>query len=113
METLYRYSWIFLSFITTSAAGLIVAAGIGLYAYQTKLIYPSNFPPGSREQVATPDEWHMPDYESITLKTADGLNIKAYLIWKRDEYKTPSKRTVLYLHANAGNMVYYSSSHSS
>jgi hypothetical protein len=52
----------------------------------------------------------MPLYEDLTLDTPDGLKIKAYLILQggnKADQETEAKRrpTVLFLHANAGNMV--------
>ena len=52
----------------------------------------------------------MPLYEDLTLDTPDGLKIKAYLMLQgssKADQETEAKRrpTVLFLHANAGNMV--------
>lgn len=49
-------------------------------------------------------------YEDLTLTTPDGLRIRAYLMLQgatQQEQETEAKRrpTVLFLHANAGNMV--------
>ncbi|KAI9184328.1 bem46 protein, variant [Blastocladiella emersonii ATCC 22665] len=77
-----------------------------LYAVQTRLIYPANFPPGSREHVDTPAELGLP-YEDVELRTRDGLRLHAYYIRPsvEDDADEEEKRpTVLYFHANAGNM---------
>ncbi|ORZ38824.1 Alpha/Beta hydrolase protein [Catenaria anguillulae PL171] len=91
-------TWLlFLLSIPVGFAGL-------LYAYQNSLIYPANFPPGSREHVDTPDELGLP-YEDVTLTTPDGLNLKAYFIRpKIMDMSGASRPTILYLHANAGNL---------
>ncbi|TPX43842.1 hypothetical protein SeMB42_g04563 [Synchytrium endobioticum] len=87
-----------------------------LYKYQTALIYPANFPDGSRTVVWTPDKFNMPDYEDLTLSTADKVKIRAYLIKNKVDVHDRSRSTksigqdglspytLLYLHANAGNM---------
>lgn len=68
---------------------------------QTKLIYPSGVPEGSRRHIDTPAMHGMPDFEDLTLTTSDGLKVRAYLILHQDAASRP---TLLYLHANAGNM---------
>lgn len=79
---------------------------------QTYLIYPAYAPTGSRTDVPTPDKHGMPRYEDLTLETPDKLKIKAYLILQgaglsSEEALKEAKRrpTVLFLQANAGNMV--------
>jgi hypothetical protein len=73
----------------------------GANAVQNKLIYPAHVPGGSRQHVDTPNQYGMPDYEDLTLTTPDGLKIRAYLVPRPDAAQRP---TLLYLHANAGNM---------
>ncbi|KAI8913832.1 Alpha/Beta hydrolase protein [Powellomyces hirtus] len=102
--------------VTAATGGVFL-----LYFYQNSLIYPANFPTGSRTVVATPDEAGMPEYENLTITTRDNVKIKAYYIpyRKASEAKesegglrnrTESQNgeiadtTVLYCHANAGNM---------
>ncbi|KAJ3043441.1 hypothetical protein HDV00_005139 [Rhizophlyctis rosea] len=94
-----------------------------IYYNQNSLIYPARFPPGSREEVATPNEFGMPDWEDVTLTTPDKVTIKGYLIRRRprtnvstddassqlrqrkEDAKAPlAEYTLLYCHANAGNM---------
>ena len=49
----------------------------------------------------------MPDYEDVTLTTPDGVRITGYVIYNRSQPNgKPAKYTLIYLHANAGNMVY-------
>ena len=84
---------------TLFLSGFFLTAGL-LYTYQCALIYPSSFPAGSRSDVATPDEYDLP-YEALELTTPDGETLRAYLI-PREEQGRP---TVLFLHANACNMV--------
>jgi hypothetical protein len=57
----------------------------------------------------------MPHYEDLTLETPDNLKIKAYLILQgatasnvgkpKLNTEAASRPTILFLHANAGNMV--------
>lgn len=79
---------------------------------QRYIIYPAYAPAGSRQQVDTPDKHKMPKYEDLTLETPEKLKIKAYLILqgadlsgKAAEEEIKRRPTVLFLHANAGNMV--------
>ena len=88
--------------VTVSLAGVVLAGGL-LYAFQTRLIYPSNLPSGSRTTVSTPDEHGMPQYDEITLTTSDNVKIRAFVVLYRGE-RTEIRPTVLLLHANAGNV---------
>ncbi|WBW72970.1 palmitoyl-(protein) hydrolase [Schizosaccharomyces osmophilus] len=72
-----------------------------LYRYQKSIIYPSSFPEGSRSTIATPKDFGI-DYEQISLKTRDKVSLDSYLMLQP---KAPqSCPTLLYFHANAGNM---------
>ncbi|GAA5900552.1 hypothetical protein JCM5296_005280 [Sporobolomyces johnsonii] len=97
-----------LRFVLKLLAGTLVVsvggAGTALYLAQTRLIYPANFPQGSRQNVPTPDQFGMP-YEELTLTTPDGVRVKAFLMLHDRDGVDPSDRpTVLLLHANAGNV---------
>ncbi|GAA5886832.1 hypothetical protein JCM16303_005722 [Sporobolomyces ruberrimus] len=82
----------------------IGGVGVGLYLGQTKLIYPSGIPAGSRQNVPTPDQFGMP-YEELSLTTPDEVKIKAFLmLYERDGIEAKDRPTVLLLHANAGNV---------
>jgi pimeloyl-ACP methyl ester carboxylesterase len=72
---------------------------------QRYIIYPSYVPGGSRQQVDTPDKHKMPKYEDLTLESHDKLKIKAFLIMQDGAEEAKKRPTVLFLHANAGNMV--------
>lgn len=77
------------------------STGLLLYLYQSSLIYPANLPTNSREFVDTPDLYDIP-YKDVTL-LSDGYKINCYLLHQSNKaVKTP---TVLFFHANAGNMV--------
>ena len=89
-----------------------------LYLYQRSLIYPSGIPAGSRTDVMTPDKLDMPHSE-VKLQTPDGETLQVFVILQdgsveqkvRKQPKATgveaakSRPTVLFLHANAGNMV--------
>ena len=104
--------------------GIASTAGL-LYRYQRLLIYPSNFPTGSRQEVMTPDQMGMP-YVEEKLKTPDGETVRLYVILQdgrveRKAGRTPSgsgtdaaksRPTIFLLHANAGNMVRWTASRS-
>jgi pimeloyl-ACP methyl ester carboxylesterase len=85
--------WI--SYITIS----IIASLLGfLYMNQTRFIYPSDFPLESRQKVSTPQEFGLQG-ESIYI-SYDNVKLHCYYI------PNPKKSnvTLLYFHANAGNM---------
>ncbi|KAI8979633.1 Alpha/Beta hydrolase protein [Mycotypha africana] len=82
----------------TGFAGVIL-----LYACQCKLIYPANYPEGSREEVAVPSDYGM-NYIEETLRTRDGVHLKSYIILQPNEDEAKRRPTILYFHANAGNM---------
>ncbi|KAI8606949.1 Alpha/Beta hydrolase protein, partial [Chytriomyces sp. MP71] len=91
-----------------------------LYLHQDKLIYMASLPAGSREVVANPGDAGMgDDWDSVSLRTEDGVAITGYAIYTRatpqedngntlrnrtDKKGPVAKYTLLYCHANAGNM---------
>ncbi|GAA6005619.1 hypothetical protein JCM11491_003703 [Sporobolomyces phaffii] len=91
-------------YLAATIALSLGGVGVGLYLGQSRLIYPSGIPAGSRENVPTPDEFGMP-YEELTLTTPDGVRIKAFLmLYEKDGVAAKDRPTVLLLHANAGNV---------
>ncbi|KAI8842931.1 Alpha/Beta hydrolase protein [Chytridium lagenaria] len=100
-----------------NTAAVIMAGGVFmLWKFQSNLIYMASLPHGSRTVVARPDQMRMPDFEDLTLTTPDGVKIRAYAI-RNSMSRNPevdaamegmrgwiSNTTLLYLHANAGNM---------
>ncbi|PVZ96634.1 hypothetical protein BB558_007440 [Smittium angustum] len=81
-----------------------------LYAYQRDIIYSANIPIGSRTQIDLPSDYGMSNYEQVKIVTKDKLNLDAYLIKRHGDSniyksnKSTNGTTILYLHANAGNM---------
>ncbi|KAI8903522.1 Alpha/Beta hydrolase protein [Gorgonomyces haynaldii] len=94
---MWKILWKTLDFLVKTAA--IATCGLlgMLYLYQNRLIYASEFPQDSRTNVPKPDEFGM-QYESIHLTTKDKIRLKCYLIG------SDKPVTLLYLHANAGNL---------
>lgn len=76
---------------------------VGLYSFQSKLIYPSGLNDG-HGYCATPDEYEMPDYELVHLKTEDGETLQCYLLKHSQTSPTYANKTVLILSPNAGNI---------
>ncbi|WOO77310.1 Protein bem46 [Vanrija pseudolonga] len=56
----------------------VVLAG-ALWVFQRRLIYPADFPEGSRKHVPRPTDAGLP-YEDVTITTPDKVRIKAYVI---------------------------------
>lgn len=82
------------------------------YSGQSYLIYPAYAPSGSRTDVPTPDKHGISVYEDLTLETPDKLKIRAFLMLQgasqgKEACAVEAKKrpTILFLHANAGNMV--------
>ncbi|KAF9109353.1 hypothetical protein BGX27_007700 [Mortierella sp. AM989] len=93
----------YLSYSLAAAAVAILGGGALLYQFQCEIIYPASFPEGSRTLVAKPSQYNMP-FEDLTLETPDKVKIRAYMIKQPDDLHAKSRPTILYLHANAGNM---------
>ncbi|KAJ3104779.1 hypothetical protein HDU97_008847 [Phlyctochytrium planicorne] len=102
--------------INTTA--IIMAGGVFLlWKFQNNLIYMASLPHGSRTVVAKPDQVRMTDFEELHLETPDKVKIHAYAIRRTAgaglsgdsglRFRGSSgiaDCTLLYLHANAGNM---------
>ncbi|CAO0799289.1 unnamed protein product [Mucor circinelloides] len=94
-------SWLTYAMTVTGLTGL--TGVILLYMYQCKLIYPASYPEGSRQEVAVPSDFGM-QYTEENLKTKDGINLKSYIILQPNTEQAKRLPTILYFHANAGNM---------
>lgn len=79
-----------------------VAALLGLYSYQSKLIYPAAMNDG-HGHCSTPDEYDMP-YELVNLHTRDGVILQCFLLKQDPECVNYSGKTILILSPNAGNI---------
>ncbi|SCU99103.1 LANO_0F00804g1_1 [Lachancea nothofagi CBS 11611] len=89
-----------LKMLLGGAATTAGAAMLALYLYQNRLVYPS-WAQGARDFVDTPDKYGLP-FEEVHLKTADGVEIRAFDIRQKN-----SNVTWLILCPNAGNMGYF------
>lgn len=97
MGNSYSYVSTPFKFMATLVPVLAVGFMIGLYHFQTKLIYASNFPEHSRTQVDNPRRYKI-DYEDVTIETHDGEKLTGYLMYQK------SDKTILMLNPNAGNI---------
>ncbi|XP_045784436.1 protein ABHD13 [Maniola jurtina] len=96
-------SFIIFWFYGVFVAFMVLTFGITgiLYNAQDLLLYYPNDPPDSRVFVLQPSNYKLP-YESIKLKTKDGLKIHMFLILQAtDSHRKP---TMIFFHGNAGNM---------
>lgn len=87
---------------TSCVFGVVLLSG--LYAFQTRLIYMPQFPPGSLRHVYRPSAFGFPkeaDQEQEII-TKDGVKLVGYLI--RDPKADDSSPTVIYFQGNAGNI---------
>ncbi|KAI7871919.1 Alpha/Beta hydrolase protein [Spinellus fusiger] len=103
-DTLFSFSlpsWVVYCLTMTGMTG--VAASVLLYMYQCDLIYPSNYPTDSRTEVAKPSDFDM-KYVQETLTTKDNVKLHSYIIVLENEEEAKKSPTILYFHANAGNM---------
>ncbi|EKM53149.1 uncharacterized protein PHACADRAFT_259337 [Phanerochaete carnosa HHB-10118-sp] len=104
-----------------TAAGLSTVGFSLLYYGQNYLIYPSAFPPGSRTEVPTPDQFGL-SYEKLELVAQDGVKLHCYLLQQTKDLPQPetvavlgaegmddnefaaSRPTVIMFHGNGGNL---------
>ncbi|KAI9314040.1 Alpha/Beta hydrolase protein [Dichotomocladium elegans] len=93
--------WVSYLLSITGLAGLTGA--VLLYIYQCEMIYPASFPEGSRTQVAKPSDYGM-EYTETTLTTKDKVKLHTYTMLQPNEDEARAATTILYFHANAGNM---------
>jgi len=89
---------------TSVIAGVSVAviALTALYAFQSKIVYPSGLN-GGRKNVSTPGEYGLP-YQSIDIHTEDGETLKSYLLLHDSTSPDYANKTILVLSPNAGNI---------
>ena len=84
----------------------VVLLGLGaLYAFQNRLIYLPQFPPGARSVIWKPSEcgFHPKHDEEIYLTSADGTTVHGY--WLSSENAGKGHPTFIYFQGNAGNIV--------
>lgn len=76
---------------------------LGLYTFQSLLIYPASLNDG-HGHCATPDELDMPDFEQLYLPTEDGETLHCYSLKHDRNSAAYARKTVLILSPNAGNI---------
>lgn len=79
------------------------AALVGLYTFQSLLIYPASMNDG-HGYCARPEEFGMPDYEDLYLDTEDGELLHCYCLKHDKKLPDYTNKTVLILSPNAGNI---------
>lgn len=97
-----HYRWLDYALTGATVAGLVIL--VAVYRLQTRLIYVPHFPPGSRKQVWRPSRFGLRQHEEVTLTSTDGIKLHCYWIPNQKGLPPPSQPTILFLHANAGNM---------
>lgn len=94
------------------AISTVLVAGLSglLYWKQNEIIYPRNFPVGTRTEVPKPSDYpeydNMHDAEDLYIRTSDGQQLHAYLMkpGKRAARGQKTGVTILMFHGNAGNI---------
>lgn len=89
--------------LTQIGIGLAVLLLAALYTYQSTLIYPASLNDG-HGYCATPDEFDMPEYEEVNLKTEDGETLQCYSLKHDKNSSKYTNKTILILSPNAGNI---------
>lgn len=67
------------------------------------LIYPRNVPENARTVVPRPPDFRITEYEELSLRTPDEVNLHAFLVKPSNKQYKP-KATILMFHGNAGNI---------
>jgi fermentation-respiration switch protein FrsA (DUF1100 family) len=89
-----------LGLVIMIASAYALLTGLLFFA-QSHLVY---FPQTGRDFVATPEQVGLP-YESVTLRTEDGLMLHGWFVPERAAMSVKETTgTVLFLHGNAGNI---------
>lgn len=95
------------------AVSTVLVAGLSglLYWKQNEIIYPRNFPIGTRTEVPRPSDFpeydNMHDAEELFIPTPDGQVLHAYLMkpGNKSAYgRSNSGVTIIMFHGNAGNI---------
>ncbi|KAJ2357920.1 bem46 protein, variant [Coemansia sp. RSA 2618] len=95
-------NWMYYGTMAGVAVGTL-ALGI-VWVFQRDMVYPAAFPAHSRERVSLPSQFGMPHFDDIRLETPDKVIIRGYLIKQATDEETKRATTLIYFHANAGNM---------
>lgn len=90
--------------LATISSSIAVALSIALYFAQSYLIYPRQFPTGSRTIVPTPDDHGVESWEAVDLQTPDGETLKSFLLKSSPKLSRKLPFTFIFFHGNAGNI---------
>lgn len=96
------YYWVTKHFLGATVFFTLSTMGL-LFTFQTNLIYQPNLPEGSRSKVENPSKFELP-YDEVVIRTKDNVKLAAYLIKRATDDETRMAPTIVYFHANAGNM---------
>ncbi|KAI9293515.1 alpha/beta-hydrolase [Neoconidiobolus thromboides FSU 785] len=89
----------------TFGLSAVLATSLGLiYRGQQFLLYMPSYPQDSRTKIESPSKYGMEDYEDLRLTCEDDTKIQAYMIYSDIIDGHQSNLTILYFHANAGNL---------
>jgi len=101
-----KFNYDIIQYSTYVLSVILGLSGFIIYKLQNKIIYAANCPIDSRKITYTPRDFEMDDYEDIEITTKDGIKIRAFLVKKylNDEKTEIANSTLVYFHANAGNM---------
>jgi len=80
----------------------VLASGL-LYFKQNDIIYPRSVPENARTVVPRPPEFHITNYEELSLRTPDEVNLHAFLVKPTNPLIKP-RVTIITFHGNAGNI---------
>ncbi|CAG8791556.1 44550_t:CDS:2 [Gigaspora margarita] len=84
---------LFITGTTTLAIGGMVL----LYTIQFDMLYPSNWPIGSRKFVARPSKYGIP-YSEVTISTKDNVRLKAFVCKRPIDKEARKRPTILMFH---------------
>lgn len=100
------YSWVLPGILDTLATGGTMAVGAAagvIYAFQRRLIYIPQFPPGSRQALWKPTQYGWKEYEDVWLQSKDGIRIHAFWIPCTTNGGDSSAPTIYFCHVNNNN----------
>ncbi|KAJ1721141.1 bem46 protein, variant [Coemansia erecta] len=91
-------------YVLAMLIGLTLFGLSAVWMFQRDMVYPAAFPAQSRDRVSLPSQYGMPHFDDIRLETPDKVLIRGYLIKRATDDETKRAPTLIYFHANAGNM---------
>lgn len=91
--------------IITGTTTIAISGMVLLYVdmLQCDMIYPSNWPNGSRRFIQKPSEYGIP-YSEVTMVTEDSVRLRAFICKRPIDREARKRPTILMFHGNGGNM---------